>query len=49
MGSMKASAIAIAFDTVGLEFSAWPFELSDDQAIALKSALVSENNKKSRK
>jgi len=49
MGSMKASAIAIAFDTVGLEFSAWPFELSDDQAIALKSALVAENNKKSRK
>jgi hypothetical protein len=41
--SMKATRIAAAFEAVGLDFAAWPFELSDDNAVALKSALVAES------
>ena len=49
IGNMPASKIMAAFDTVGMSFEAWPFELTDDEAKALKNALTMENIKSSKR
>lgn len=49
IGVMPASKLNNAFESAGLSFDAWPFELDEQTARNLKAALVAENNKKVRK